>query len=145
MRDCPCVRAGVGELVVRSGTVQGFDDLVAAHGSSWPSGHTATATLVFAVLAAVVWALTPRAGPRTFAALASIVAVVLVAFSRVEPGVHWTTDVLASVVFVTAWLSVGRAALGDLARLGTGHAVGLRGGRAAIPGDSANVDAGDGP
>jgi undecaprenyl-diphosphatase len=80
--------------------------LVTAHGWSWPSGHTATATLVFAVLAAVVWTLCPRAGPRLLAALASFVAVAAVAFSRVELGVHWSTDVVASVVFVTAWLVV---------------------------------------
>ena len=29
---------------------------------------------------------------------------IAVAFSRVELGVHWTTGVLASVVFATAWL-----------------------------------------
>ena len=33
-------------------------------------------------------------------------AVAGVAFSRVELGVHWTTDVMASMVFVSAWLAV---------------------------------------
>jgi undecaprenyl-diphosphatase len=80
--------------------------LVSAHGWSWPSGHTATATLVFAVLAAMVWTLCPGAGPRLLAALASLIAVAAVAFSRVELGVHWSTDVVASVVFVAAWLVV---------------------------------------
>ena len=80
--------------------------LVSAHGWSWPSGHTATATVVFTVLAAVVWTLWPSAGPRLLAALASLIAVAAVAFSRVELGVHWSTDVFASVVFVAAWLVV---------------------------------------
>jgi membrane-associated phospholipid phosphatase len=35
-----------------------------------------------------------------------ILVAVAVAFSRVEVGVHWTTDVLASLVFATAWLLV---------------------------------------
>jgi undecaprenyl-diphosphatase len=80
--------------------------LVSAHGWSWPSGHTATATLVFAVLATVVWMLTPSVRLRLLAALGWIVVAVAVAFSRVELGVHWTTDVLASVVFATAWLLI---------------------------------------
>lgn len=80
--------------------------LVSAHGWSWPSGHTATATLVVAVLTAVVWVITPKTGPRLLAALGSIIVVLVVAFSRVELGVHWTTDVLASMVFVTALLFV---------------------------------------
>jgi membrane-associated phospholipid phosphatase len=48
--------------------------------------------------------LTPSVRLRLFAAVGWIVVVVAVAFSRVEVGVHWTTDVLASVVFATAWL-----------------------------------------
>jgi undecaprenyl-diphosphatase len=80
--------------------------LVSAHGWSWPSGHTATATLVYAVLATVVWVLVPRTAPRVLAVLGWIVVAVAVAFSRVELGVHWTTDVLASIVFAIAWLVV---------------------------------------
>lgn len=86
--------------------------VVSAHGWSWPSGHTATATLVFTFVAAVVWVLTPTRGPRLLAALMGVVAIVAVAFSRVELGVHWTTDVLASVVFVGLWLLIVGALFG---------------------------------
>jgi undecaprenyl-diphosphatase len=79
--------------------------LVSAHGWSWPSGHTATATLVFAVLATVVWILTKKARLRLLAVVGWILVTLAVAFSRVELGVHWTTDVLASVVFTTVWLT----------------------------------------
>lgn len=78
--------------------------LISAHGWSWPSGHTATATLVFGILAAAVWINVPRALPRALAILGWAIVAVLVAFSRVELGVHWTTDVLASLVFAMAWL-----------------------------------------
>ena len=88
--------------------------LVSAHGWSWPSGHTATATLVFAVLATVVWMLTPSVRLRFLAALGWIVVAVAVAFSRVEVGVHWTTDVIASVVFATAWLLILGMLLGTV-------------------------------
>jgi undecaprenyl-diphosphatase len=76
--------------------------LVSAHGWSWPSGHTAT--LVFAVLATVVWMLTTSVRLRLLALVGWIFVAAAVAFSRVELGVHWTTEVLASVVFATAWL-----------------------------------------
>jgi undecaprenyl-diphosphatase len=87
--------------------------LVSAHGWSWPSGHTATAALVFTVMATVAWTLWPRTGLRLLAALGSIVAVAAVAFSRVELGVHWSTDVLASVVFVAAWLVIAGSLFGS--------------------------------
>jgi undecaprenyl-diphosphatase len=78
--------------------------LVSAQGWSWPSGHTATATLVFAVLATAVWMLTTSVGLRLLAVVGWVLVAVGVAFSRVELGVHWTSDVLASMVFATAWL-----------------------------------------
>jgi membrane-associated phospholipid phosphatase len=80
--------------------------LASAHGWSWPSGHTAVALLVFTTLALVVAAIAPRRDYRTPAWVLAALAVAAVAFSRVELGVHWTTDVIASMIFVSAWLVV---------------------------------------
>ena len=79
--------------------------LVTAHGWSFPSGHTAAACLAFAALALCV--ATP-ARPRSVRVLVWLIAglaVAATAFSRVELGVHWTTDVIASVLFVAGWLA----------------------------------------
>ena len=78
--------------------------LVSAHGWSWPSGHTAVAVVVFTTVALVVIAAIPGAGYRTLAWVLAVLAVGTVAFSRIELGVHWSTDVAASMVFVTTWL-----------------------------------------
>ena len=80
--------------------------LVSAHGWSWPSGHTAVAVLVFTTLALVVVGSIPTSGYRMLTWVLAAVAVAAVAFSRIELGVHWTTDVIASIIFVSAWLVV---------------------------------------
>jgi undecaprenyl-diphosphatase len=78
--------------------------LLTAHGWSWPSGHTATAAVVFAVLAITVGHVIGTRFIRTTMWAVAAIAVALVAFSRLELGVHWTTDVLASCCFVLGWL-----------------------------------------
>ena len=80
--------------------------LISAHGWSWPSGHTAVAVLVFTTLALVVAAIAPRSAYSMLVWILAAVSVAAVAFSRVELGVHWTTDVVASMIFVSGWLAV---------------------------------------
>jgi len=90
--------------------------LVHAHGWSFPSGHAAAACLVFMVLA---WCLAALAGRRAVwiaGWLVAGLAIAVTAFSRVELGVHWTTDVIASIVFVACWLTAIAVVLGGRLR-----------------------------
>lgn len=82
-----------------------FDDpLVTLQSFSFPSGHTAGATLFYGVLGAF---LVSRYFDRTTRAAivgAAIFAVALVAFSRMYLGAHYLSDVLAAACSSTAWL-----------------------------------------
>lgn len=80
--------------------------LVSAHGWSWPSGHTAAAIVIYTTLSLVIVGTVPGSVFRTFAWVLAALAVGVVAFSRIELGVHWSSDVIASAVFVAAWLVV---------------------------------------
>jgi membrane-associated phospholipid phosphatase len=91
--------------------------LVHARGWSFPSGHSAAACLAFAILALCVATLARR-GASIGGWLTAGLAVAATAFSRVELGVHWTTDVIASVVFVTVWLTAIGIVLGGRLRPG---------------------------
>jgi undecaprenyl-diphosphatase len=93
--------------------------LVDAHGWSFPSGHTANAVVVFAGTAAMLSTLTDRTLVRTAAWGACSAAAALVGFSRIELGVHWTTDVAAGAGWAILWLLLVRKILH--ARVGTGR------------------------
>jgi membrane-associated phospholipid phosphatase len=80
--------------------------LVSAHGWSWPSGHTATAVLLFTVLATVVTCLGRSRRTLMVTWSTAILAMIVVGFSRIELGVHWSSDVIAAALFVAGWLTV---------------------------------------
>ncbi len=92
--------------------------LVAASGSSFPSGHSATAAATWCAFALV----TSRHRPRRRRAIAASIAAVVtfsVASSRALLGVHWLTDVLAGVTVGWVWFLLGALAFGGrLQRLG---------------------------
>ena len=79
--------------------------LMRAHGWSWPSGHAATAAVVFTVMAIVVFYLVRNGALRALAWIVALLAVASVGFSRIELGVHWTTDVVGGIVFVGLWIA----------------------------------------
>jgi len=90
--------------------------VVTAHGWSFPSGHTAAACLAFAVLALCVATPVRPLVARILCWLIAGLAIAATAFSRVELGVHWTTDVIASVLFMAGWLTAIAVALGGRLR-----------------------------
>ena len=80
--------------------------VVVAHGWSFPSGHTANAVVVFAAAAALLTFLVHSRIVRFLAWALAVLATALVGFSRIELGVHWTTDVVMSMVWTTWWIVV---------------------------------------
>jgi membrane-associated phospholipid phosphatase len=86
--------------------------LVTAHGWSFPSGHTAAACLAFTALAVCVATPARPWVVRMLCWLIAGLAIAVTGFSRVELGVHWTTDVIASVLFMAGWLSAIAIVLG---------------------------------
>jgi membrane-associated phospholipid phosphatase len=80
------------------------NQLMKARFHSFPSGHTAAAALGYGLTALLTSLMDPAAGAviAAFAALATI----LVATSRTYLGVHWLTDVVASIAYSTAWILI---------------------------------------
>lgn len=72
---------------------------------SFPSGHAASSIVVYGFIAFLLARGKPVAA-RIAIALAAALAIMLVAFSRLYLGVHWFSDVTASLSFGLAWVAL---------------------------------------
>jgi undecaprenyl-diphosphatase len=82
------------------------DPVVVLQTYSFPSGHTAGATLFYGFLAAyLVWHVKSWRW-RAVIVMAAAMMIVLVAFSRVYLGAHYVTDVAAAMAEGIAWLAL---------------------------------------
>jgi len=83
--------------------------------SSFPSGHTAAALVLYGSLAVIAWSRLRSVPARALAAVLAVALPLLVGAARVYRGMHFVTDVLGGLVLGAAWLAaavhgVGRAA-----------------------------------
>src|SRR5256885_16287951 len=75
-------------------------------GYSFASGHTIGATLLYGQIALFLVPTIKARRWRTLAKCSVVLLVVLVGFSRIALGAHYLSDVLASMAFGSAWLTV---------------------------------------
>lgn len=73
---------------------------------SFPSGHTAGATLFYGIVLVWLWPRVRGVGARTALLIAAISMVLLVAASRIVLGAHFMTDCVAAVIEAGIWLAI---------------------------------------
>jgi len=92
------------------------DPLLTLATYSFPSGHVAGSTIFYGLVVAAVFARTTRRLARALAVVGALVAVALVAFSRMLLGVHYLSDVVAAFAEGIAWLAISIGALAAFRR-----------------------------
>jgi membrane-associated phospholipid phosphatase len=73
---------------------------------SFPSGHTASATVLYGFLAILMCSFIQKWTSQVLIWSAAVALIVGVAFSRIYLGVHYVTDVTAGFILGLAWLSL---------------------------------------
>ena len=77
--------------------------------SSFPSGHTAAALVLYGALAIIALQVSSRAWLRRLAVIVGVAIPLCVAFARLYRGMHFPTDVLGGAVLGLAWLVIAWA------------------------------------
>jgi undecaprenyl-diphosphatase len=85
-------------------------------GTSFPSGHAMTATILWGGLLMIVLERVTNPLGRVCALAGAVGIVGVVAVTRVYLGAHYLTDVLGGIAFGLLWLSVCDAAVGAVAK-----------------------------
>lgn len=94
------------------------DHLIGSAGSSFPSGHSATAAAGWAALLLLAERSSPR-GARRWLTVAAVLVGFAVAASRALLGVHWLTDVIAGSIVGWTWFFLVAVVFGGrILRLG---------------------------
>jgi undecaprenyl-diphosphatase len=94
-----------------------FDDpLLSLLTYSFPSGHTAAATVFYGLLACYLVRRVHAWRTRGLVVLAAVAMVMLVALSRMYLGAHYLSDVLAAAAEGAAWLAICITAVSTLHR-----------------------------
>lgn len=85
-----------------------FFDLTAPESYSFPSGHSLTSCVFFGALAAMLTARMKSKRVRIVVWIVSSTMFLLIGFSRIYLGVHYTTDVIAGFAAALIWILVVR-------------------------------------
>ena len=74
---------------------------------SFPSGHSAMSLCLYGLLAYLAVLLFKKKYQKVIILIISILLIVLIGFSRVYLGVHYSSDVLAGFIVAVPWLLLG--------------------------------------
>jgi membrane-associated phospholipid phosphatase len=94
-----------------------FFNIVAPSSYSFPSGHALASFCFYGALAAILTARLKNTRSQIAISSSAAIVVLLIGFSRIYLGVHYTTDVLAGFAAAFIWIFVVRFVEQQLARV----------------------------